>query len=130
MAEQRTLSREDFQSDKAKTVGVEPVDIPELGGVVYVRGTSGKGRDAFEAWALSDKGQRNIRGKAAARACSDKAGNRLFSDQDAGWLGDLDVRILQKIFVAFQRTTGVSKEDVDELEQGSAANPGGDSSSN
>lgn len=130
MAEQKALSKEDFQSDRAKHLDLEPVEIPELGGLVYVKAFSGRGRDQWESWALSDKGPRNIRGKSAARAVCDKAGNRLFSDQDAGWLGDLNVRILQKIFAAVQKTSGITKEEADELEQGSAASPGGGSSSN
>lgn len=125
----RQLSKDDFFSDRATTLEIEPIDIPELGGTVYVKGMSGKDRDAFEAWALSDRGPRNIRGKAAARCLCDKDGSRLFSDQDAGRLGNAKVSILQKVFATIQRLSGLTKEDVDELEQGSGAQEAGAGSS-
>jgi hypothetical protein len=125
----KALSRDDFFSDRAMTLDIEPLDIPELGGRIYVKAMSGKQRDAFEAWALSEKGPKNIRGKAAARCLCDAQGNRLFADQDAGRLGEIKVSILQKVFAAIQRLSGLTKEEVDELEQGSGAgDPGAGSS--
>lgn len=125
----KALSRDDFFSERAITLELEPIDIPELGGTVYVKAMSGKDRDKFESWALSDKGPRNIRGKAAARCLCDEKGARMFTDQDAGRLGDIRVSILQKIFSAIQRLSGLTKEDVDELEQASGAQEAGAGSS-
>lgn len=129
MAEQKQLSKDDFFSDRAVTLDVESLDIPELGGTVYVKAMSGKQRDAFESWALSDKGPRNIRGKAAARCLCDASGNRLFSDSDAARLGEIKVSILQRIFAVIQRLSGLTKEDVDELEQASGVQEAGAGSS-
>jgi hypothetical protein len=125
----KKLSRDDFFSDRAITLDLSPLDIPELGGTVYVKAMSGKERDAYESWALSERGVRNIRGKAAARCLCDEKGARLFSDQDAGRLGDIKVSILQKVFIEFQRLSGLTKDDIDELEQGSGAAEAGAGSS-
>ena len=113
----------------AVTLDIEELSIPELGGVVYVKAMSGKQRDQWESWAVSAKGPKNIRGKAAARCLCDASGNRLFSDSDAGQLGEIKASVLQKIFECVQRLSGVTKEDADELEQASAAGDGGGSSS-
>lgn len=129
MADAKQLSKDDFFSDRALTLGLESLDIPELGGVVYVKAMSGKERDKFESWALSDNGPKNIRGKAAARCLCDKHGSRMFSDSDADRLGNIKVSILQKVFVVIQRLSGLTKEDVDELEQVSVAGAPGDGSS-
>lgn len=124
------LDRDALLSKAACELPIRPLDIPDLGGRIYVKGMSGKQRDSFEAWATSEKGPKNIRGKAAARCIVDKDGKRQYTDHDADALGNVKVSILQKVFSAIQELSGMTNEDVDELEQTSAATvPGGDSSS-
>ena len=91
MAEQTVLSKDALFSEEARKLDIEAIDIPELGGIVYVKAMSGMQRDQFESWALSDKGPRNIRGKAAAMCIVDAQGKRMYQNSDAARLGDTRV---------------------------------------
>ena len=107
----------------ATTPPVEEVNIPELGGMVRVRGMTGGERDAFEASCLTGRGRKrdfnmkNVRAKMVAFCCIDDAGNRLFSDGDLEGLGAIRADVLDKLFSAAQRLSGMRDEDVEELER-------------
>lgn len=115
---------------------VERVDLPEIGGHVYVRGMSGVERDNWERSLVVGKGRRrdynldNVRARLAARTICDEQGARLFSDADADTLGTIRVDCLNRIFEVAQRLSGVSDQDVDELGKGSELEAGSGSSSN
>ena len=115
---------------------VERVDLPELGGHVYVRGMSGVERDNWERSLVVGKGRRrdynldNVRARLAARCICDEAGVRQFADDDADVLGKIRVDCLNRIFEVAQRLSGVSDQDVDELGKGSELEAGSGSSSN
>jgi len=115
---------------------VERVDLPEIGGHVYVRGMSGVERDAWERSLVVGKGRRrdynldNVRARLAARCICDETGVRQFADDDADTLGKIRVDCLNRIFEVAQRLSGVSDQDVDELGKGSELEAGSGSSSN
>lgn len=99
----------------------ELIEIPELGGAVYVQGMSGRDRDSFEASLVTGRGKKrdvstdNVRAKLAVRCLVDEAGNRLFKDHEADLLGGIRVDVLSRIFNAAQRLSGITDEDVDEM---------------
>lgn len=112
----------------ADDLQVEVVEVPEWGGTVRVRGLTGAERDAFEASVidLASNGRRapvmnlvNLRAKLAARCIVDEQGIRLFSDADIAALGQKSAHALQRVFEAAQRLSGLTKEDVEELEKNS-----------
>ncbi len=115
---------------------VERVDLPEIGGHVFVRGMSGVERDAWERSLVVGKGRRrdynldNVRARLAARTICDENGVRSFGDDDAEMLGKIRVDCLNRIFEVAQRLSGVSDDDVEELGKSSAAEDGSGSSSN
>jgi len=116
---------------------IERLDIPELGGFVYVRGMSGTERDAWEkSLVIRRRGQvrdintENVRAKLAAKCLCTESGERLLSEEDAGVLGGLRVDVLNRIYEAAQRLSGVSDGDLEELGKPSAPAAGSDSSSN
>lgn len=99
----------------------ERIDIPELGGFVFVQGMSADDRDAFEASLVTGRGKKrdvdthNVRAKLAVRCLVDEQGTRLFKDHEAPLLGRIRVDVLQRVFDAAQRLSGIRDEDVDEL---------------
>lgn len=101
---------------------------------VWVQGMSGTERDAWEKSLIRGRGKRrevnteNVRAKLAAKCLVDKPGGaRLFTDDQAALLGNLPVAALNPIFEKAQRLSGVSDDDIDELEKLSASEAGSDS---
>lgn len=110
----------------AQSLPIEPVDVPELGGTVYVRGMSGVERDGWETSLVVGRGKKqrinteNVRARLLVRVlCNDK-GELLFAPSDATALGGLRVDVLTKLYEVAQRLSGVSDEDIDELGNASA----------
>lgn len=112
------LDKAALLGEAARTVPIEKLDIPELGGFVYVKGSTGKERDFFESKVIrTPKGELrdNTRARAAIHCVCDEHGTRLFSDDDMRLVGELRADILQRIFNAFQKVNGMSDADVKEL---------------
>jgi hypothetical protein len=124
------LNKAAFLEAAAKSLPTERVDVPELGGFVYVRAMSGVERDAWEKSLISGRGKKtsvnteNIRAKLVAKTVCDEQGERILDDSDAIALGKMRVDVLQKLFNVAQRLSGVSDEDVEELGKGSAPEAG------
>lgn len=119
--------------EAAQKLPTERVEVPEFGMTVYVRGMSGAERDAWEKTLLIGRGKRrevdttNVRAKLVARTACDETGARVFTDADAEILGKSRVDILNRLFQAAQKLSGVTDEDVEELGKGSAPAAGSDS---
>jgi hypothetical protein len=105
----------------AADLPIEPVDVPEWGGTLYVRTLSGAERDAFESSTIDAKKSGavldNIRARLAVRALCDKDGNRLFADDDADALGRKSGKALDRIWDVAQRLSGMGKGDVEAAEK-------------
>lgn len=107
----------------------EKVEVPEWGGIVYVRSMTGRERDEFEESILVEKRERtrsgfrttrqaslsNFRAKLAARVTYDAEGNRIFTDADASKLGEKNSAPLQRIVAKAQELSGMTDEDVEDL---------------
>lgn len=101
---------------------IEPVTA--FGLKLFVRGMTGAERDGFEGAYLEAKESKrapNIRGALAVRTLCDADGQRLFEDADADQVAGLPARELDRIFAVAQRLSGISQEDVEELEKNSEA---------
>lgn len=114
----------------------EPVTITVNGRTanVYVQGMGGTERDAWEKSLVTGRGKRrdvdttNVRAKLACRCLVDKPnGARLFTDDQAGLIGQLPAVVLNPIFEKAQRLCGVSDEDIDELGKSLPPEGGSDS---
>jgi hypothetical protein len=133
MSEKTVLSRDALL--KAIAVPTERIDIPELGGVVIVRGMTGQERDEFESSLIVGRGRRrdvdtsNIRAKLAVRCLIDEQGGRLFKDEEADALGCVRADVLSRIYTAAQRLSGVTDEDIDEMGKSSKPRTGATSPS-
>ena len=109
----------------------EIVDVPEWGGAVLIRELTGEERDDYEAEIVGERtgkdrriNLRNIRAKLVARSLIDPETNqRMYSDREIGILGRKSAKALNRVFEACQRLSGLTDEDVKELETAMVAHP-------
>jgi hypothetical protein len=108
---------------------IESVEVPEWGGMVYVRGLSGTDRDSFEMAMIEQsrgKGKRtqevnlrNLRAKLVVRTAVDsddtETAKPIFEMADIEWLGRKSAQALQRVYAVAQRLSGLSNEEVEEL---------------
>lgn len=106
---------------EAKDIKKETVDVPEWGGKVVVMGMTGKQRDEFEQAIVQGKKVKmsNIRAKLCQVSLVDAAGVLLFSPADITELGNKSAVALDRCFDMASKLSGLSKEDVGELEKNS-----------
>jgi hypothetical protein len=101
----------------------EDVPVPEWGGTVRVKGLTGSERDAFEESCVSGKGKNasfkmtNIRAKLVAKTVVDEKGELIFKEADVEALGKKSGAALDRVFSVAQRISGITKEDIEELEK-------------
>jgi len=99
----------------------ELVEVPEWGGVVYVRSLTGAERDRFEASILRMNGVEpqmrfeNFRARMVAMTIVDSDGKQLFSEADIEALATKNAAALERVFKTAQKLSGFTKEDVEEL---------------
>jgi hypothetical protein len=115
------LSKEQILN--ATDLKTETVKVPEWGGEVAIRAMTGTERDAFEMSVASDGkiDMVNIRAKLCALTIVDQAGVRLFTDTDVIALGAKSAKALDRIFARSQKLSGISKDDIKEMEKNSEA---------
>lgn len=124
------LTREAIKATDDRTF--EPVEVPEWGGMLYVRGLSGIDRDDFELKMIEEKEPKkkggkttrelnlaNLRAKLIVRTAFDsddqESAKPIFTLADVEWLGTKSGAALQRVYTVAQRLSGLSAEDVDEL---------------
>lgn len=114
------LTREDILRLAEVPPPVEAVDCPALGGRVCVRGLTCKEADAYQAsnMRFDSKGrvvqQPNARGRLLALALCDERGKRLFTDDDAGMLGDIPAAAVQPALDRARALNGMADDAVEE----------------
>ena len=117
----------------AKDIETETVAVPEWGGEVRVRGLSAAERDGFEEQVVKREGKRtrvilkDVRAKLAALCMVDEDGVRMFSDAEVGELTRKSAAALERVFKVAQRLSGITDDDVEELEKNSESGPAEDS---
>jgi len=102
----------------ANDVEVREVEVPEWGGIVGVRGMTGRERQKYEESLQGKKGQINTRyalEKLVALCVVDKDGNRLFSDDDIAALSKKSARALMRVAKVATELSGLTKEDMEEM---------------
>jgi len=124
-----TLTRDQiFAVDDIK---IEKVNIPEWKGDIFVKGLTGKEKDAWEISQMKfvegeDKPMiiyDNMRAKLCARTICDEKGKLLFKESDIEALGKKSGNALSTIFDIAQRLSGITKDDVKKLAKNSKSAP-------
>lgn len=130
------LTREQILAAAAAAkVPCEPMTVPELGGLIYVKGMSGKERDKTEEAFRIKKGRRagqsdlrNFRSFMACRVVVNKAGERLLNDDDVDVIGRLPSGVLDRIIAKMNELSGTTDEEIDDLGNASASPAASDDS--
>lgn len=116
---------------KSSDLPFEDVEVREWGGVLRMRGMSGKERDALEQQVMDGKGKHkpveNFRARVVMMCAVDSEGKRLFTLGDVEALGAKSATALSKAFDAAMRLSGLSSNDVADLEKNSEPGQSGDS---
>ena len=112
------LTRDEIKAKRAVRPRV-PVEVPELGGTVYVAKMSARDRDDFEYMVTGGKvgvtqTPRNIRARFLTLVCLNEDGSRMFEEADAEWLGELDTEAVQKIVDVGFRLNGIGSNALEE----------------
>lgn len=112
------LSRDQIIACAATTA--EPVEVPEWGGVVGVRGFTGTERDRFElaSYAHRDnlEGLAGLRAKVVSWCTVDEDGRQLFTTKDLAWLGDQPAVVLDRIYSVALRLSKINQGAVEAAE--------------
>lgn len=104
---------------KLKELPSETVAVPILGDVLVI-GMSGVQRDEFEASCMEGRGKKrefnmkNVRAKLVA-ACAHDPQDRELLFPDATELGDIRADILDPLYTAAAKLSGISKDDEEAL---------------
>lgn len=121
------LSKEAFTSG-GLDLPTERVEVPELGSdnYVIVKGLTGAQRDAYEkAMWITRGGKRiladNVRAKLIVKCLVDETGTRMYQDSDAEAVGKVRGDVLERIFDACRRVSGMSDEALEEKKEPSDA---------
>jgi hypothetical protein len=125
-----SISREQLLAPASPVI--EEVQVPELGGSVFVRVMSGFERDAYEASLLAARKEgkefENVRARLVVRTVCDKDGNLLLTPADADTLGKQNWKALGRIVEAAQRLNRLTLRDLEELKGNSAPSLGDEQS--
>ena len=119
----------------ADDIQQERINVPEWGGDVIVRGLTGEQRDRFENSLWKGRGKQrkvvstNMRAKFVALSIVDEKGKLLFSPADVLALGQKSAKGLDRVFAKTQELSGLSDDDIEELEGNLGSGPTEDSSS-
>ena len=115
-----------FDREKLKSLkitGIEKVDCPEWAelGEVYVKGMTGRSRDTYEM-SIYTEGQKgnnsyNMRAQLVVGCACNSDGSLIFKPTDADWLGEQPAVVLDRIYDVARRLSGMTAEDVDDLEK-------------
>ena len=120
----RPLTRDAILS--ADDLRTESVDCPEWQGAVTIRELNGAERDSFEEGSLDKRrnlSMANIRARLVAMSAIGEDGERLFTKADAEALGKKSAAALNRCFEVSCSLSGITSDDVDELEKNSEGNP-------
>lgn len=133
----KCLTRADILN--ANDIQKERVNTPEWGkdGYVFVKALTARERDRWEASLYETKGRGtnveivskrdDMRARLAAITICDETGQKMFEVADIDALSQKSAKPIDRIFAVAQRLSGITKEDVEELEKNLM--PGKDDSS-
>lgn len=127
----KILSKDDILG--ADDNKVEPVEVPEWGGVVLIRTISGKERDHFESSCFVGRGRdrrenfANLRARLVRLCAVNEKGEMLFNDDDVKKLGTKSAAALDRVFAKAQKLNGLTNDDVEELTKNSESDQSDDS---
>lgn len=110
----------------ANDAKVEAIEVPEWGGVVYVKTLRGTDRDIFEE-SLSKEKDKPFRCRFLVMTICDEKGNLLFKPDQVAVLGEKSSLVLNRVFEKAWAVNYLSPEKVEELGKDSPSDQSGGS---
>lgn len=133
----KTLSRDDIRA--ARDMALEPVDVPEWGGRVWVRTMEAEERERYTASIRKEVGRGKKKdvtvvlekssAKLVQRTVCDEKGELLFTAEDIAWLATKSARAMGRVVEVAARLNGLSDEAEDDAKNDSASATTSDGSS-
>lgn len=126
-----SLLNKDALLAAAATLPIERVDVPELGAGCFViaRGLTGTQRDAYEKAMWLQRGNKrvmadNARAKLIVKCLVDESGRLQYDDSHINAIGALRADLLERIFDACRRVSGMAESETEEKKDPSAPEAG------
>lgn len=94
------------------------IPVKAWGQDAFIRVMSGTERDAFEAASIDKDGKatrEKFRARLLVKTLADENSARIFTDEDAHTLSDMDGKELGRLFDIAAQANGLTKEDEEEL---------------
>lgn len=111
------LTRDEIKAKRGVRQRVA-VDVPALGGTIYVAKMTARDRDDFEYMVTGGKvggiNTKNIRARFLTLVCVNEDGTRMFDESDAEWLGELDTDAVQIITEAGFKLNGIGNDALED----------------
>lgn len=98
----------------ANQTKLEPLELPELGGTVYVKAMTAGEREQFEQ-DMTDNDlvkSKKVRATVFANSVTDENGNRLFTSDDIDSINSLPASIVSKVFDKSNEINGINTKQV------------------
>jgi len=103
----------------------EPVEVPEWGGTVYIRGMTSAERDRYDRSLVNvdRKGNTtmgrldNLRALLVVRCLVTKDGQRMFRDPQAKELGEKSALVMNRLWDVASRLSGMNQDREEEEEE-------------
>lgn len=98
----------------ANQTKLEPLELPELGGTVYVKAMTAGEREQFEQ-DMTDNDlvkSKKVRATVFANSVTDENGNRLFTSDDIDSINSLPASIVSKVFDKSNEINGINTQQV------------------
>ncbi len=113
---------------------IQPLEVPEWGGTVYLRVMTGEERDEYENGMVNPATGKltkrdNFRARLAVIVLCNEDGERLFTPGDVGKICKKGGKALDRIFAAGTKLNGMTEDDVKEIKGNSESGQSEDSGS-
>lgn len=124
------------QLDAVNDLKTKDVEVPEWGGTVRLRELSAKDRSLIEATTIGARGQgveirveafKTLKQRVVAASLIDDNGNRLYKENEVGFLAQKSGQVVERLFQIVQDLSGMTEEAVKDAE-GNSEGTGTDSS--
>lgn len=103
----------------ASAVRTEPLPLPELGGIVYIKQQTAGEREALERLMKEQVDKNGVRAAAFVTSVCDEAGNLLFDESDIEDVKKLQSKVVVKVFNKANELNGIGDDAVDTAEKNS-----------
>lgn len=105
-------TRDKIRNHEETFTKLQPVEVPAWGVTVYMKGQTARERDKGEQ-ELSEfqkDGKGNLRARVVAKYVLESDGSRMFTDDDAEWLGEKQAPVIDLLFSRALVNLGMSRE--------------------